>query len=146
MSLETDFPNLAGSGYAITSPKDREYNCIAWAAQDSSNWWEPDPFDLYYWPIGIEREYTLAAYEQVFVSLGYYPCKELEFEPGFEKIAIYVDSGGTPTHVARQTESGWWTSKLGGSEDIEHQSVEGLENSPYGTVVKVLKRPHRASD
>ena len=34
--LESMFPHLARSAYAITSPSTPEYNCIAWAAGDSS--------------------------------------------------------------------------------------------------------------
>ena len=45
--------------------------------------------------------------------------------------------------MARQLPSGLWTSKLGESEDIEHQ-VEGLEGSSYGNVLVYLCReiPH----
>ncbi len=42
--------------------------------------------------------------------------------------------------MARQVESGLWTSKLGSLEDIEH-SLEALEGSVYGAVAVLLKRP-----
>jgi hypothetical protein len=140
VSLEEDFPNLGNTGYRITSPASTEYNCIAWAARDDSRWWEPDPFYLYFWPEGAPHELTIDAVVQAYTTLGFVPCQTSEVEPGVEKIAIYVDSNGTPTHAARQLPSGKWTSKLGQSEDIEHE-LNGLTNSKYGSVARILKRP-----
>lgn len=140
MSLEEDFPNLRNTGYRITSPATIEYNCIAWAARDDSRWWEPDPFDLYFWPEGAPRELTVDAVIQAYTTIGFVLCQTSELEPGVEKIAIYVHSNGTPTHTARQLPSGKWTSKLGQSEDIEHE-LNGLTNSEYGSVARILKRP-----
>ena len=37
--LEAMFPGLAQGNYA--SGRSRRYNCIAWAAGDSANWWWP---------------------------------------------------------------------------------------------------------
>ncbi len=58
---------------------------------------------------------------------------------GFEKVALFVDAAGMPTHAARQVNSGAWTSKLGNSEDIEHE-LRALEGDIYGTVRLILKR------
>jgi hypothetical protein len=42
--LEKLFPALLGSGYQVTSPRDEAYNCIAWAAGDTTDcWWPADP-------------------------------------------------------------------------------------------------------
>ncbi len=60
--IEQSFPNLQRCGYSVTSPATLDYNCIAWAANDTEAWWEPDPLDLSYWPLGIPRSYTLDAY------------------------------------------------------------------------------------
>ena len=64
------FPTLAKGKYRITSPRDDDYNCIAWAAGDRSNWWWPGP-DLVkeYWPPGVPRSETLAAFQAVFALL-----------------------------------------------------------------------------
>jgi len=64
----------------------------------------------------------IGAFETLVFSL----CQEAEYEIGFEKIAIHVDSKGKPTHAARQLISGLWTSKLGEFVDIEHP-IDGLE-------------------
>ena len=52
--LETIFPGLAGTGYAVTSPPAVEYNCIGWAAGEDDRWWWPDPAGVSYWPAGVE--------------------------------------------------------------------------------------------
>ena len=138
--LEQLFPGLTPSTYRVTSPQTPEYNCIAWAAQDDSRWWWPAPPPFSYWPPGVPREESLDAFIQAYMTLGYICCDEEHLEPEYEKIAIYVDNDGKPTHASRQLASGTWTSKLGKLEDIEH-SFDGLDNSGYGRAVQILKRP-----
>jgi hypothetical protein len=136
---ENLFPDLVRTGYRVTSSPDPLYNCIAWAAGRTTEWWwpSPDPFD--YWPPGIVRERTLAAFIQAFATLGYSPCPDGSLEPGWEKVVIYATDEG-PSHAARQLPDGSWTSKLGPDDDIEH-AVEGLCGPAYGTVVQFLRRP-----
>lgn len=146
VKLEEIFPGLAKGGYRITSPTDPDYNCIAWAAGDTSNWWWPGPdMKREYWPPGVTREVTLAAFQAVFASLGYLVCQGEEVEPGFEKIALFADAQGRPKHGARQLPEGRWTSKLGKREDIEH-ALRDLEGAVYGSVVLVMKRPVPAAE
>jgi len=57
-----------------------------------------------------------------------------------EKVAIFADAQGAPTHAARQLESGAWTSKCGTLEDIEHNSLANLEGGAYGKAVLFLER------
>ena len=142
--IEKDFPNLNNSGYKITSPATIDYNCIAWAAGDTERWWWPDPQDLYYWPAGVPRGETIDAFVKTFETLGYVGCDSTEYENGFEKIALYVDSSGEPTHAARQIDFDHWTSKLGRIEDIEH-SFDGVTGSLYGSVAVIMKRPKNCS-
>ena len=137
--LETLFPNLKAGGYAITSDRNAEYNCIAWAAGDTQKWWEPFG-ERYYWPSDALNEYSLAAYSQAFAVYGYALCDDAAPEAGFEKIAIYVDAQGIPAHAARQLPSGKWASKLGKLEDIEHDTLTALEGDAYGTVALIMKR------
>ena len=140
MSLESAFPRLRVTGYAITSPATEEYNCIAWAAGVNDRWWWPDPSGTAYWPDHAPREVTIDAFVTVFSAFGFEPCPNEVLEPGVEKIAIYVNAQGEPTHIARQLSSGRWTSKLGKSEDVEHD-FSGLDNSPfYGSVSRILRR------
>ncbi len=141
--IEQSFPNLQRCGYSVTSPATLDYNCIAWAANDTEAWWEPDPLDLSYWPLGIPRSYTLDAYIEAYKTLGYSVCEDAENENNFEKIAIYADSNGKPTHAARQLNSGKWTSKLGRLEDIEPLSLDSLAGPHYGSLAVILKRSRK---
>lgn len=137
--LEKYFPNLAGTGYEITSPEDAGYNCIAWAAGDSSSWWEPDPMNVSYWPAEAPREISTEAFIDAFKVLGFSPCDSADEQDGIEKLALFVNSSGEPTHMARQLPNGKWSSKLGKSYDIEH-AFNGLAGSAYGTIVVLLAR------
>lgn len=141
--IEKAFPNLQISGYSITSPATPEYNCIAWAASEAESWWEPDPLGLYYWPSNTPRQYTVEAYIKAYEKIGYTVCDNPAYEKNFEKIAIYVDSYGKPTHAARQLGSGNWTSKLGQLEDIEHTTLDNIAGPYYGSVGVIMKRPRK---
>lgn len=140
--LEVIFPNLAASGYVLKSKQTEEYNCIAWAAGDEEKWWWPslDP-DLSYWPPGVRRERSLQCFIEAYETLGYEVCETPVLEEGFEKVAIYVNDKGLPTHAARQLPNGVWASKLGELEDIWHMSLSGVEGKDYGTASTTLKRP-----
>ncbi len=139
--LKILFPGLRTATYRVTSPCDPDYNCIAWAAGDTTDWWWPvdDPLEGY-WPVGVPRQRTLPVFSSVFALLGYAVCASEELETGFEKVALFADRFGIPTHAARQLPNGRWTSKLGEMEDIEHE-LHALEGDIYGTVVLVMKQP-----
>ncbi|MGP0067957.1 MAG: hypothetical protein ACLQGP_30730 [Isosphaeraceae bacterium] len=134
--LETLFPGLRGSGYVVTSPEDVRYNCVAWAAGDEERWWWPDEDS--HWPEGIPREETIAAFVAAYRELGFAPCDDPLVEEGSEKIAIYADPDGIPTHVSRQLASGFWSSKLGQLQDIQHQ-LEDLAGFQYGHCAHFLR-------
>lgn len=138
--LESVFPQLSRSAYSITSPPTPEYNCIAWAAGDTERWWWPVAGSYAYWPSNVPVQETLDAFIQTFVTLGFMPCDDSQTEQGYEKVALYVDLNGKPTHAARQLPQGRWTSKLGQGQDIEHD-LDGLTGSVYGSVAQILKRP-----
>jgi len=138
--IESLFPNLHGTAYQITSPPDENYNCIAWAAGDSTvPWWPANP-ERAFWPAGVASEETLDAFREAFATLGYEICASQDLEPGFDKIALFTNRHGVPTHAARQLSTGLWTSKLGALEDISH-SLHQLEGTEYGKVAVTMKRP-----
>ncbi len=134
--LEGLFPTLCDSGYVVTSSEDVLYNGVAWAGDPDQWWW---PAEDCYWPDTVAREETLAAFVAAFAELGFALCDDSQLEEGYEKIAIYASQDGTPTHVARQLDSGLWSSKLGQLQDIQHQ-LEDLAGNLYGHVVHFLKR------
>jgi len=133
-----EFPNNANDPFIKTSEVTPTYNCIAWAAGDSTQWYEPDPMGFYFWPRNIPRQYSVEAYVMVYESMGYKPCDNGAFENEFEKVAVF-SKNGKPTHAARQLSDGKWTSKLGKNIDISH-SIESMEGGQYGDVHQFLKR------
>ena len=138
-SVEAAFPGLHSSGYELTSPADAGYNCIAWAAGEEARWWWPDEQHQYFWPADVPRACTVDAFAQMYAHLGYERCTSAALERGLEKVAIFVNADGAPTHAARQLSTGKWTSKLGCSVDIVH-ALKGVEGRTYGSVALVLKR------
>jgi len=132
------FPNL--KNYQITSPADYRYNCIAWAAGDTKNWWQPSDSPYLFW-LRDDKSDSLENCIEVFNILGFNDETDSASEPEFEKIALYIDADGLPSHAARQKENGFWTSKLGEAEEIEHDTPDALEGETYGKVKIILKRP-----
>jgi len=126
----------------ITSPESIKYNCIAWAAGDDKQWWEPDPMHMYYWPPLVPRICTLAAFVKAYESIGFVVCPDGTLEANFIKIALYADPYNNPTHAARLQPNGKWTSKCGDKEDIEHDLTQVCNPPfPYGNVVCFMKKP-----
>ena len=145
IQLESIFPVLLTDGYTITSPRDTSYNCIAWAAGDATRWWWPAvfngrPLGGTYWPPGVPPVVALDAFLAAYRTVGFERCDDGELEPEVEKVAVFVDGLGRPTHASRQLSNGEWTSKLGRSFDIGHRVPETVAGSEYGTVGLVLGR------
>jgi len=137
----SDFPHFSPQHCESNdvSPYDPRYNCIAWAASDSTRWWWPQSVDAY-WPPGAIDDLSIPAFVSAFQTLGYVICKDGSLESGFEKVAIYADQHSVPTHAARQLPLGAWTSKFGPYEDLEHVDVDCIRGPGYGTVVVFMKR------
>jgi hypothetical protein len=145
--IERNFPNLAADGWKKTSQATSDYNCFAFALHDQDDWYSPLPIWGYYWPADeVPRNTTLPTMIELFrCEGGFEPCQNGEYQEGFEKIALYVNQAGNVTHVARQLDSGSWTSKLGNLADIEHPLLSSLEDAgtkslDYGRVARFLKR------
>jgi hypothetical protein len=138
--MEQIFPRLRPGAYQVTSPAHPRYNCIAWAAGDTSIWWWPIEENGVFWPTSAPMEESVEAFQSAFATLGYEVCESELEEPGFEKIAIFAESDGMPSHAARQLANGRWTSKFGAMEDIVHD-LRDLEGDVYGAVVRIMKRP-----
>jgi hypothetical protein len=139
-TLRTLFPALSVDAQQ-TSDQDDSYNCIAWAAGDTDHkWWPVDyPTNGVVWP--VDAEDSVAGFVRAFRTLSYEVCGDGAFESGYEKLALYVDSAGQPSHMARQLPSGHWTSKIGDLEDIEHVTPEEVCGVQYGAITAYMKRP-----
>ncbi len=134
----SDFPHSLAEPFNQTSPEDENYNCIAWAYGDSQNWYWPT--NKGYLPSGIPRIRTLQAFIELFESIRYKECgMNGDHEDGYEKIAIYCNAQGLPTHAARQLKDGLWTSKLGNFLDVSH-SIQAMSNGNYGDIAIYMKR------
>ena len=140
------FPRLTTENCRVTSLEDEEYNCIAWAAHDTKNWWEPGPSEDTYWPIPADEDAdTLDDLIRAFSAVQFVRCETPELEPGYEKIALYEDQSRRYTHAARQLPTGKWTSKLGRFVDIEHDTPDDVAGGAYGNIAGFMKRPLSAA-
>jgi hypothetical protein len=139
---EARFPNLRRDDYRVTSDEDWIYNCIAHAADKSNAFWWPTKEEVegVYWPKDVPREKTLEAFIAAYATEHYAPCEGPEYEEGHEKVVIYTDAAGIPTHAAKLLAPGTWTSKLGEWEDIQHKSLEAVSGPDYGEPKAYLKR------
>ena len=147
--IATRFPNVRPDNFKCCSDRTNHlphngYNCIAWAAGKTDNWWWPIDAPGAFWPIPLDPidPITIKAFVQTFEAEGYRVCADGEFENGFEKIAIYANADNEPTHAARVLPNGAWTSKMGKGEDIEHDTPQVVESEFYGTVKVFMKRPN----
>ena len=130
------FPRLTSQNHHVTSPQDSSYNCVAWAIRRTEDWWDPTEG---YWPDGVPKDVTVDAFVALFKTSGFEMCADSSFEVGYEKIAIYGKADEF-SHVARQLESGSWTSKMGSLEDIEHDDLSSLVSRSYGRPLRFLRR------
>src|SRR5947209_1509040 len=92
--IEADFPKLRETGYRITSEATTDYNCFAWAANETSAWWSPLQISGYHWPDQFPRNTEMATFVALYAEAGFLACNHGEPEPGMEKIALYADSNG----------------------------------------------------
>ena len=142
-----ELPHLAADNCVVKSKKTKQYNCIAWAAGEDFRWWWPDAMRKDYWPSGVAREATIAAFLEAYGTLGFKLCFDGTLKDGIEKLAVYGKGAAgseIPTHAALQLANGEWTSKIGRFEDIEHKVAAAVEGPVYGHVVCFLSRPRAA--
>ena len=143
------FPGLIAVDHELTSPPSWRYNCIAFAlGEDDCNWWPErkggNSHDLIYWPRRLPRVMKLEIFQKLFEWKGFTVCTDASLENGFEKIALYCDATGKPTHAARQIttgpHAGQWKSKIGKLADIRHETLSALEGAEYGKVCVCFSR------
>jgi hypothetical protein len=132
-----NFPRLNPTNHRITSPATGVYNCLAWAAGEDHQWWEPGK----YWPCPLlGNNFKVDDVIAALRTVGYDPCPDGFPEVGYERVAIFADGWDDPTHAARQLPDGRWTSKLGPDEDIEHDTAADVAGGLYGDVVQFMRR------
>lgn len=131
----------------MSSPKDPDYNCAAYVADDRTQKWAytmvPQPG--YYWPKGAIEDDDPDALKSAYETIGYEldtGDRAAEPEDGYEKLAIYVDDYGLWSHAAKLGADGEWSSKLGDSYDVTHKSQHcfGDSGPEYGNVAYYMRR------
>ena len=136
--LNISFPHLRDEGFTVVDPPSNTYNCIAYAAGDTNQWWAHTPDR--YWPPHATRSNSIASLREAFAGLGYEECEDGSVEPGYHKIALYEDQGAWE-HASVQMPNGAWHSKMGRGPLIEHRSPESLSGGMYGEVHCFMRRP-----
>ena len=139
--IEKTWPNLNEENGLPISRDDAFYNCLAFAVDDpTKKWWPVESDDAYDWPESFPKEETRESFIRALHDFwGYDECAGGNFEDGYVKIAIY-EKDNEPKHFAKQLPNGRWASKLGGLEDIEHTTLEALEDGDYGKVVAYMRK------
>ena len=143
-SLFIYFPNLNPSNHRLTSPKSRDYNCVAWAAGiDDQQIWPDGSEDLaeeVVWPSEVRNDESVEAFIAYFQNIGYFLCDNPTLEEGFTKIAIFAKDD-FPTHVSRQLPTGKWSSKMSFDEvDIEHDDLDCISGAAYGAATVYMRK------
>src|ERR1035438_2136458 len=117
-NFPTNFPRL-GNRYSRKSSSTDQYNCIAWAMSECHRpWWPGCVEPAGYWPLDLPQDETIENFIVAFQKKGYELCDGTHHEWRFEKVALYANQMGIPTHAARQSWRGTWFSKLGTNVDI----------------------------
>ena len=135
--LAAAFPNLAHAGFEIVGQPSERYNCIAYAAADTSRWWWPD--GISYWPPWATRTESIASLKEVFAGQGYEVCDAGGGAAGDEKVALY-EWNGKMQHAALQMPNGRWRSKMGQGPVIEHHNPDALSCGIYGRATIIMRR------
>ena len=138
------FPRLSSETFEFVAQPSIQYNCIAYAAGDASQWWGLEEED-YYWPEFATRSNEVESLIEVFAGLGFAQCRDSSLEDGYEKVALY-EKQGEWMHAALQTPNGRWRSKMGHGPVIEHLSPESLSGGMYGNPTVNMRRALIAPD
>jgi len=136
--IEADFPLLVGKQYDL-SAENFNFNCLAFALGDESNWWEPPKGAGQYWPPGFPDDLTIPTVEAIIRCHGFTVEIGVDEIPEADAIAIY-SVGDEWSHFAKFANDGW-RCKLGIGHDVIGFDLHDLETAMYGKVVKILRRP-----
>lgn len=127
--IQKNFPNLGPDKFAYTSLKTEDYNCMAWAVENTEDWIQ---FDGGY-------DCKIETYINYFSSLGFTITEDVSYTNGIIKICLYAENNEF-RHVARQLPNGRWTSKMGDWEDIEHETPDVLIGNFYGSKLIFMEK------
>ena len=132
-----EFPQLSSEDVEIVEQPSRQYNCIAYAVGDTTEWWWPDGIN--YWPQWATLDNRMESLKEIFTGLGYEQCDDGIPEDGYQKVALY-EIQGRFQHASIQMASGAWRSKMGKGPVIEHLNPESLSGGMYGSPTTYMRR------
>ena len=141
------FPELANDNhFLITSNSTPNYNCIAWAYNCNDRWMWPKTGNYQYidgyhfWPDDEIQDESVEHFIEAFKLKGYEICDYGPFDLKYRRIALYVKHGTNQcTHASRELRNGFWTSKLGDKNDIQHESPFTIQGNSYGVVHCIMR-------
>ena len=136
------FPRLLSEGFEIVGEPTDQYNCIAYAAGDTTKPWIH--YTDHYWPEYASRSGNIQSLVEVFAGLGFKECDDSSVEDNYEKVALYEQQDKWE-HAAIQTPNGRWRSKMGQEVVIEHRSPESLSGGMYGNPTIYMRRAARGT-
>ncbi|HYE53679.1 MAG TPA: hypothetical protein VD996_02510 [Chitinophagaceae bacterium] len=139
--MESLWPDLKeGENFHFTSLKKRGYKCVWYALMldrgDIDMLWFRDFYNLDPATLDHSAKGYAKCFQQYF---GFEECLSKEYEEGFIKIVLYEDKNQDFKHVARVLPNGYFTSKMGNYEDIQH-SLEAVCGNEYGYPVLYMKK------
>lgn len=142
-------PRATPDNSEARSPQTIDYNCLAFAAGETTRWWEPYVIPPtqpgVFWPSEVRPDNGVDDWVAALATVGFMPCADGSLDPQLVKVAI-LGVGDTAEHATRQLANGRWVSKLGGLEDIEHDTPEAVGGADYGEVLRFLCRPRSPED
>ena len=100
--VEADFPALKSRDYEL-SDQDFNFNCLAYALGDQTNWWEPPRGSGRYWPAGFPADVTIQTAESIIRTHGFTAELDAAIEPDTDAIAIYGQGHGSGRLPGRGT-------------------------------------------
>jgi hypothetical protein len=141
--LEREFPGLVGTAFRIVSPKDKRYNCHAYAVRDVDRWHDHNRVSPLQWPHGVSTAGDIESYKARYHHYGFDESDGV-YDAGFEQVAVFGAKDDSVLHSARQVDANRWVSKLGKGQDIEHD-LHALQGKLYGEVLFYMKKRTRES-
>jgi hypothetical protein len=131
-------PNSLIEPLQITSLETGQYNCLSWALgiTDVPIW--PIEEKPYTWPNNLPLIESMENFIAFFKIHGFEHWTNEKPKKGYELIAIF-EKDGLPTHISRLLKNGYWTSKIGILEDVQH-SLFAISGGIYGEVSIFMKR------
>ena len=135
------WPKLKTTNFHFTSEQSIFYNCFSWAIGEINFWIDMSYFQIRYNLDPSNLDHSAKGYADCLTKYyGFEICSDGKLEEGMEKVVLYENHNKDWTHIARQLSNGYWTSKMGDFEDIEHYNVEALSGGLYGMPVIYMRR------